>query len=140
MKLLAIDYGRRRIGLATTDPSGALVRGLPTIDRIKIPDAVAAVCRCIDAECPGLLVFGVPLDAHGNETAMSREVRGFARRVLEKAGLPAAFIDESFTSRHASDILILTRSRRKRQNKENTDRIAACCILDAYLKENPCDG
>ena len=138
MKLIGIDYGRRRIGLAVTDETGTVVRGLATIDRKKNPDCRAALAAAIAAERPEAAVFGLPLDASDGETAMSAEVRAFAAD-FEKdalgARLPVYFVDESLTSKKAADLMRF-RKKKVRRDKSTTDRIAACLILEQFLREN----
>jgi putative Holliday junction resolvase len=135
MKLLGIDYGRRRIGLAVTDPQGICVRGLETIDRRSCPDAVARLASIVAEEAPEKLIFGIPLGPNEEETKTAQEVRSFARSVEAQIHLPIAFIEESFSSRRAEKIL-RTRKKKQRRDKANVDRIAACLLLQAYLEEN----
>jgi putative holliday junction resolvase len=135
MKLIGIDYGRRRIGLAVTDETGTVVRGLMTIDRKKNPDCRAALAAAIAAERPEAMVFGLPLDAGDGETAMSAEVRAFAAAIEKDTRLPVYFVDESLTSKKAAELMMF-RKKKVRRDKSTTDRIAACLILEEFLKEN----
>jgi putative Holliday junction resolvase len=135
MKLLGIDYGRRRIGVAITDDTGTLVRGLTVIDRDR-DDPLAFLARLIDEERPSRVVIGLPLDKDDHDTAMSLEIRRFAERLERRTTLPVAFVDESFSSYRAMEIM-LTRRKKQRHNKGNYDRIAACVILETFLRENP---
>lgn len=137
MKLIGIDYGRRRIGLAVTDETGTVVRGLATIDRKKRPDFRAALTAAIAAERPEAVVFGLPLDAGDGETAMSAEIRAFAADFQKntRMRLPVYFVDESLTSKKAAE-LIRFRKKKVRRDKSTTDRIAACLILEQFLREN----
>lgn len=137
MKLMAIDYGKRRIGLAASTGQGA-VRGLSTIDRHRHPDAVEATRQVVSREGPDRLVMGLPLDGNDRETAFSTEIRSFAGALSESTGIPVTFIDESFTSVRAQEMLRF-RKKKERRDKQNVDRIAACLILEDYLKEHPCD-
>jgi putative holliday junction resolvase len=135
MKLIGVDYGRRRIGLAATDETASLVRGLATIDRKKSPDAAAALLAVIGAEQPGAVVFGLPLDADGRDTAMAAEIRSFAADVGQRSRLPVRFVDESLTSKEAGELLRF-RKKKVRRDKSMNDRIAACLILEEFIKEN----
>ena len=134
MRLIGVDYGRRRIGLAVTDETAVLVRGLPTIDRKKCGDCRAALAAIIASERPGALVFGLPLDADGRDTAMAAEIRAFAEGIKKDSGLPVYFVDESLTSKKAAELLRF-RKKKIRRDKSATDRIAACLILEQFLKE-----
>lgn len=135
MKLIGVDYGRRRIGVATTDETGTLVRGLATIDRRKHGHPLTALLDVFARERPDAAVFGLPLDADDHETPMSAEIRKFAADLEKKVAFPISFIDESLTSKQASELLRF-RKRKERRNKEAVDRIAACLILEAFLREN----
>jgi putative Holliday junction resolvase len=135
MKLIGVDYGRRRIGVAATDETGTLVRGLPTIDRRKHGRPLTALLDVFARERPDAAVFGLPLDADDRETTMSAEIRKFAADFEKKTSVPVYFIDESLTSKQASDILRF-RKKKERRNKDAVDRIAACLILEAFLREN----
>ena len=136
MKLIGIDYGRRRIGCAITDDAGAHVRGLTTIDRKKHPQTFLPLMAIIAREQPGGIVVGLPLNSDDGETRMSAEVRTFADTLRKKVSLPVYHIDESMSSREAASLLRF-RKKKDRRNKEAVDRIAACIILENFLKENP---
>lgn len=137
MKLISIDYGRRRIGVAVGGDSGTPVHGLSTIDRKKHPAAAAALAAIIEREQPDGLLFGLPLDSNDADTVMSMEVRTFARKLQKLTGLPVFFIDESRSSLQAEELLRY-RKKKQRRDKGSVDRVAACLILDQYLRENGC--
>jgi putative holliday junction resolvase len=139
MKLLGIDYGQRRIGVAITDESGRFVRPFTVIDRKKIPDAVGALKTIIEQEQAAKLVVGLPLDIDDNDTIMAKEIREFTQRLVAAADKPVEFIDESLTSRQAT-FMLRSRKKKLRRNKASVDSIAACLILEAFVKEHTCDG
>jgi putative Holliday junction resolvase len=134
MKLIGIDYGKRRVGLAVTDETGEFIRSLPTIDRNNKPDLIQTLCEIIRQEAPSTLVIGLPLDQNDADTPMSREIRSFAGHLCKKISLPVHFIDESLTSVR-SNYIIRNRNNKYRRGKENIDRISACLILEAFQKE-----
>ncbi len=84
-------------------------------------------------EKPVRIVVGLPVSASDEETRMSAEVRAFAVEVQRATGLEVVFADEGFSSVRAQELL-RTRKRKQRRNKENVDRIAACLILEEYLR------
>jgi putative Holliday junction resolvase len=135
MRLIGVDYGRRRIGLAVADGAAAIAHGLPTIDRKKNSDPRTAIAAVIAVERPGALVFGVPLDADDRETRMAAEIRAFAEGIKKDSGLPVYFVDESLTSKQAAELLRFRR-KKERRKKESVDKLAACLILEEYLREN----
>jgi putative holliday junction resolvase len=96
------------------------------------------LCSLIEAERPGLLVIGLPLDINGDETVMSKEIRLFASDLEQAASLPVRFVDESLSSVQAAEIMRF-RKKKDRRNKEAVDRIAACIILESFKKGLTCD-
>ncbi len=132
MKLIGIDYGRRRIGVAVSDEDGTLARSLGIIDRKSRPNCVDELIKIISEENPAALIFGLPLGGDDEETAMSREVREFATAVEQRTNLPVRFVDESYTSKKAAE-LMMYRSKKARRDKSLSDRIAACLILQEYI-------
>lgn len=134
MKLIGIDYGRRRIGLAISDETGTCVRGLQTIDRKKNPDPLVPLSAVIGSLNPQGLVVGLPLDSDDNETTMSLEARKFAAKLEKSLAIPVYFIDESLTSKQAEGLLRF-RKKKVRRSKDAVDRIAACLILESFLTQ-----
>jgi len=132
MKLIGIDYGRRRIGVAVSDEGGTLARSIGVVDRKSRPDCVGELIKIIAEENPAALIFGLPLGGDDEETAMSREVRDFAAKIEQRIAVPIHFVDESFTSKRASE-LMMHRKKKSRRDKSLSDRIAACLILQEYI-------
>jgi putative Holliday junction resolvase len=132
MKLLGVDYGRRRIGVAVTDPEAFIARGLCVIDTQKTPNCIDELLRIINDENPSAIIFGLPLGPEDEETAMSHEVRRFVSKITERTNLPIHFIDESYTSKKAAE-LMMHRKKKARRDKSLSDRIAACLILQDYI-------
>jgi len=134
MKLMGIDYGLRRVGVAVTDEQGLAIRGLTTIDRRKNPDLIAAILSLIKQEKPEALVIGLPLDIDMAETVMSKEVRSFAEKLQVSSGLPVNFVDESYSSKKAAELMRF-RKKKMRKDKAAVDRLAACLILQSYRED-----
>jgi putative holliday junction resolvase len=137
MKLIGIDYGRRRIGLSISDETATLVRGLTTIDRKKTADCSEMLRAIILREKADGIVIGLPLGNDERETAMSLEVRKFAANLEKNLTIPVYYIDESLTSKQAADRLRF-RPKKYRRDKANTDRMAACLILESFLRDTKC--
>jgi putative Holliday junction resolvase len=131
-RVVAIDLGTRRIGVAVTDGLGLTAQPHATIERHggqRDLDAVAAVVRQFDAE---RIVLGLPLDPEGNVGRAARAAEAFGERLRVFLGLPVELIDESFTTVEAEEVLLaadLSRARRK----EVIDRVAAALILRRWL-------
>lgn len=134
-RVLAIDYGERRIGLALSDPTRVLASPLPTLTRRagKRPP-FAALLRIIAEEDVTQLVLGLPLTLEGTENDWTREVRAFGERLAERAGLPVAWVDERMTSVRAERaVRSIGLPKRERERKERVDAAAAVLILQAFL-------
>lgn len=135
MKFLCIDYGRRRIGVAVSDPTAALARAKSAIDRKVTSDYFSRIAALVAEEKPDELVVGLPLDTDDNETEFCGEIRGFCEKlndVLAKK-IPINFQDESFSSHKSNLILRKTSAKKRRAQKGNIDCVAACVILQEFL-------
>ncbi len=137
MKHLCFDYGSRRIGIAASDPSATVVRPVTTIDCKITPRYLDEIKKVLDQESPEKLIFGLPLDPYGEENEMCAKIRKFADKVCTslELSLPIDFMDESYSSVTTQSIMIESSSRKRRKDKKTIDRIAACVILEGYLRE-----
>jgi len=136
MRLLSLDYGRRRIGIAGCSGSRAPVVSLATLDRKKIPDIQEKLHAVIANYSPEKIIIGLPLHADESESEMSEEVRTFFAPLLARMNLPVSFIDEHGSSQMAQQHLQF-RKKKHRRDKAAVDKIAACIILQRYLDEHP---
>lgn len=135
----AVDYGRRRIGLAVSDPLGITARGLPTLERG--PDlclAAREVARILVEAGVAHVVVGLPLHDDGRESEMSKEARAFGEALRAASGLSVEWFDEGLTSWEAEETL----KKRKKPLREarragEVDREAARAILLSWLREHP---
>jgi putative Holliday junction resolvase len=135
MRVLGIDFGERRIGLALSDPSGTLASPLPTLKRRagKRPP-LAALEEIIREKGVEAIVFGLPLTLEGSDSDWTRAVRKVARSLGERTGLPVHFVDERLTSVRAERaVRSLGLPKKKREEKERVDAAAAVLILQAWL-------
>jgi putative Holliday junction resolvase len=126
-RILGLDVGERRIGLAISTPEGRLAVPLRILESGKEPadiDAIAEIARAEDATA---IVVGYPLSLDGSVGQQARRVEAFARRLEHSTGLPVALWDERLTSVQAERSL--TGSRRRGP----VDDVAAAIILQSYL-------
>ncbi len=135
----AVDYGRKRIGLAVTDPMRITVNGLETVR--GGPDPRTAAKRVAKALAPhevALIVVGLPLHQSGDESEMSAEAREFGDALGNTAEVPVDYYDEGLTSWAAEKAL---KERgidlRKARKTGAIDREAACGLLRAWLRDHP---
>jgi putative Holliday junction resolvase len=134
-RILGVDYGERRIGLALSDPTAMIASPLPTLARRKGKrPPVAPLARLIDEHEVEEVVMGLPLTLEGDDSDWTREVRAFAASLGERTGLPVALQDERMTSVRAERaVRSLGLSKARREEKERIDAAAAVLILQAYL-------
>ncbi|MES1165277.1 MAG: Holliday junction resolvase RuvX [Verrucomicrobiota bacterium] len=133
-RVVAVDLGTRRMGVAVTDGLGLTAQPHSTVARHggqRDLDAIAAVVGQFDAE---RVVLGLPLDPEGNAGRAARSVEAFATRLRSVLKVPVDLIDESFTTVEAEEVLVaadLSRARRK----QVVDRVAAALILQRWLAQ-----
>ena len=141
-RVLALDYGTRRIGLALSDASGTLATPLTTLTRRtgKRPP-IARILEIAAAHGAGCFVVGLPLDARGRQNSWTAEVREFGGRLGDRSGLPVHFIDESYSSVEAeARIRSIGLTRKKREDKGRIDAGAAAIILQDWLDARALDA
>ncbi|MFL5482291.1 MAG: Holliday junction resolvase RuvX [Gemmatimonadaceae bacterium] len=132
-RTLAIDYGRKRIGLAISDPLGIIASPAGFIERRegKRPPITKIIARATELEAQGYL-FGLPLDGEGNETDWTAEVRQIGAEIAKRTGMPVRFYDERFTTAAAlRTIKEMEQSTRGR--KGDVDALAAAILLQHAL-------
>jgi len=130
-RVLAIDYGDRRIGLAISDPLGIAAQGLPTLENRSAEHVIGALGELVAKYSVDEIVVGLPLNMDGSEGEQAAKVRAFADR-LRSLGTPVHFVDERLTTERAKRTMREAGlSREKRIGR--TDRLAAQFILQAYL-------
>lgn len=143
MRILGLDVGERRVGVAISDPTGTVVRPLQTLVSSSREKDLAAVAALVDEHDVGLVVVGQPLSLDGTEGPQARRIARYALALAEHLSVPVVSWDERFTTVAAKEILSRNRSRKKRQRaraKGQVDAIAAAVILQSYLdsQNNDC--
>ena len=128
MRILAIDFGEKRIGLATCDPTEQVVTARRTLARTSDAQAVRAISLfCRDEEVEQI-VLGLPRSPEGAESSFALRTRSFREKLEKIAAVPVTFHEETLTSWEAE------RSLGPRQGrKEEIDREAAAILLTDYL-------
>ena len=101
MKVLALDYGKARTGVAICDASGALARPLETIERVGAPAGMARLLAIVAEHQPDLLLVGLPVLADGSRGEQADATLAFVGRLKAVCGVPIEMEDERFTSRIA---------------------------------------
>ncbi|MEF2145310.1 MAG: Holliday junction resolvase RuvX [Desulfovibrionaceae bacterium] len=136
MRVLGIDFGLKRVGLAVTDPGGSMAFPRPAITRGTRDELFSALLRVIETEDVERIVVGLPLAMDGSETETTRQARNFAERLARRTPLPIEFMDERLTSVEAESRLKEAGLCGKKR-KSQLDSQAAVIILEAWLATSP---
>jgi putative Holliday junction resolvase len=135
-RILAIDYGRKRTGLAVTDPQQIIASGLPTVATDQLNEWLR---RYIATEPVERIIVGEPvhLDGSASET-MTRYVAPFVNRLKKHfPEMEVVLVDERFTSKMAVRAMIDGGMKKKeRRNKANIDKLSATILLQGYLERD----
>jgi putative Holliday junction resolvase len=134
-RILAIDYGKKRTGLAVTDPLKIIASGLTTVDTEKL---VWYLKEYFAKEEVELILLGNPKQLDGSDNDITPKVEKFFGQ-LQKLfpQIPAKLIDERFTSKMAFQTMIDSGLKKKdRQNKALIDEVSATILLQGYLEHN----
>lgn len=134
-RLLGLDYGTKRIGIAVSTPDRTIASPLENYT-LRTPGLDARHIRelAIDWRIVGLIV-GLPMHMSGDEGGKAREAREFGEWVGEVTGLPVRFWDERFSTA-AAEVHLMELGLTKKQRKERLDKVAAQVILQSYLEQH----
>lgn len=134
MRILAFDYGTKRIGIAVTDPLQIIATGLDTIHPKDIIDYLK---KYLSTEQVELFVVGEPRQMDGSPSQSTPHIKGFITTLKKHfPEIPVERIDERFTSKMASAVVAQSGFKKtERQNKERLDTISATIILQTYLEK-----
>ncbi len=131
-RILALDLGAKRIGVALSDAEARLASPLCVLPRRGRDANVRAVAELVKRHGVGLVVVGLPRASHSELGPGGEAAKRFGRRLERALGLPVAFVDEFETTVRAQEALLaadLSRAKRR----QVVDKVAAALILEAYL-------
>ena len=134
MRIIGIDYGDSRVGVAVTDPLGITAQGVGTIKntgRKKLLDELSGI---ISEYRPEMIVIGLPKNMDGSEGFRAEATYKFADELKGIYGGEIAFMDERLTTMGASVFLNATNTRGKKR-KGVIDTVSACLILESYMRK-----
>lgn len=134
MRILGLDIGSKRIGVAVSDELGITAQGLTTIVRTNIRQDLERIVGIIVAAGVERIVVGYPLLEDGSAGVQCGKVDQFIARFLSVHDLPITRWDESFTTQEAHDVLRQCKVK-GRERRQYVDKIAACLILQGYLNK-----
>lgn len=140
-RILAIDYGRRRIGLALSDALGLTAQPLETLARANRRNDLRRLREIVRANDVRRIIVGHPLHLDGSASEMAAEAARFAARIEKELRVPVELMDERLTSWEAAEIVATRKAaarkrsgNRARQTRNNLHQIAAAIILRDYLE------
>ena len=123
MRVLALDHGSARCGVAVSDPTGTLATPLPVVERPDTKKGLAAVAGLVEKLGAERVVVGLPLTLAGDEGRQAAEARTFAEKLERKVSVPVELHDERLTTRLAE----------RTGGEGDADSRAAAHLLDSYL-------
>ena len=131
-RILAIDFGTKRMGLAVSDALGMTAQGLPTLERTRLADDLERLRSLVEEYSVERVLVGNPLGHRGGPTAMSQRAAEFAEKLRQRLPCPVELRDERLTSVEANRTLReaeLSIGKRRRA----VDQVAAVLFLQSYL-------
>jgi putative Holliday junction resolvase len=132
-RVMGIDYGSRRVGIAVSDPLRIITRGLGALD--NVPGLIESIAAKVREEQVVLIVVGMPFAPDGGPGAKGEEVGRFIEVLRAQVTVPVGIWDESFTTVDARRAFIDGgMKKRKRQQKGRVDEMAARVLLQEYLE------
>ena len=132
MRVMAIDYGDRRIGIAVSDALGVLCGDAFTLTEWNMERAAQRIAEEAKARGVGTLVLGLPKNMDGSEGPRAEKSREFAALLEAETGLTPVLWDERRSSVEAHAILHAA-GKKEKQHRKNVDAVAATLILEGYL-------
>ena len=131
-RILAIDYGEKRIGLAISDPLGITAQSLPTLKVTQIPDVFSEIENLVKEKDISAIVLGLPKNMNGTMGQEGKKVMEFGEKLARRVEIKVEFWDERLSSVESHKAL-REEKRKIKQKKELVDRISASLILQGYL-------
>ncbi len=134
-RIMAIDYGLKRTGIAVTDPLRIVISGL---DTSPTKDLLIFLENYLQEEEVSIIVFGMPYHPDGQPAQIAPAIERFAKKVVKKwPDVEIAWQDESFTSVEARQVILQSGARKKkRRDKSLVDKVSATLILKGYMEAN----
>lgn len=132
-RVLALDVGKKRIGLAVSDELGITAQGLETLQRTRVREDLDRLKETAERLGVSLLLVGKPMHMSGDDSRQSEYTREFAERLGKHTALPVVFWDERLTSMEA-ERLLREGGASLDQRKKAVDRMAAILLLNSYLE------
>jgi putative holliday junction resolvase len=135
MRIMALDVGDARIGVAVSDPTELLATPLNIIKRLNAASDTAVVARLVGEQGAGRLIVGLPIALEGGEGMQAEKVRTFVAYLGSSLTIPIEMFDERFSTVTAREYMRESGKKKKGRARQHDDAIAAAVILQNYLDE-----
>ena len=135
MKLMAIDYGDVRTGVALSDVRGILASPFDVISEAYMPKLVTKLLEVVDEQKPEKIIIGLPRNMDGSYGYRCDECKALGAAISEQCDIPVEYQDERLTTVMAHNILSKNNVRGKKR-KETVDAVSAVMILQSYIDKN----
>jgi putative Holliday junction resolvase len=132
MRMLGLDYGSRRIGVAVCDELGMIAQGVVTVARKNRKADIEAIAELVGRHGVGQIIIGYPIRLDGSEGIQCEKINRFVRRLEARLSLPVIRWDETCSTKEAEEVLRQTGIRPEKR-RGVIDRVAASIILQGYL-------
>jgi len=132
VRVLAIDPGTVRLGLALSDPSGIIAQPLTVLKRRSEAEDLTELARLADEHGVEQIVVGLPRTMDGRLEAAAQDAQTFGARVGQRTGRPVAYWDERLTT-VAAERYLIEQGKRRSKRRQEIDRMAATLMLQGYL-------
>jgi putative Holliday junction resolvase len=132
MRVIAVDPGEKRLGIAVSDPSGTIARPLAVLNHVSYEDNAARIVRIAQEQEAGMILIGQSLDMDGNPTVQGKRASRLADVIRRKTDLKVELWDESFSTQDARSIRIRMGASRKKRSG-HLDDVAAAVTLQSFL-------
>jgi putative holliday junction resolvase len=134
-RILAIDYGKKRVGLAITDPLNMFAYPYDTLaNDNSLQKNILAIIEEMNV---GKIIVGDPVREDGKESVVKKDIDKFVEELAKKVSIDIEFVDERYTSELAKQRIIQSvPSKKKRRDKGLIDKNAAAIMLEDYMREN----
>ncbi len=133
-RIMGLDVGERRIGVALSDAEGRLASALTTIAARPVEQALQRIARLVEIHAVSEVVVGLPLTMRGEIGPQAEAVQHFARHLQERLGLPVHLFDERLTTA-AAEQLLRDMGLKPEKRKQQIDQVAAAIILQDFLDQ-----
>ena len=131
-RILAIDFGMKRMGLAISDALGVTAQGLKTLQRTNMENDLRAIEGLVEEYAAARVIVGNPVSHRGSETTMSQRAAAFAEKLRRRLSCPVELSDERLTSVQANRMLRETGMGLEKR-RAAVDRVAVTLLLQGYL-------